>query len=98
MNGNGEKISITYCPFQTQIGGPVKTDQHRQILLGSAGIPIIKVACDKEKCELWDRNDKVCAVSNISLQISVISGSLDCLESAIRDISDNFPAQTIHPD
>ena len=86
MSGNGEKIMTKFCPFQTQIGGPVKMGGHEQMLLGSQGIPIIKVACDKEKCQLWDRSTLECSVSYIGPSLYHISRVMDNIESAIRDL------------
>ena len=91
MGNNGDKVSITFCPFQTQISGPVKMDPHSQIVLGPPSPSIIKVACDREKCQLWNRIDNACAVSVIVQELNEISSGIGCLESSISDIVDNMP-------
>lgn len=85
MSNDGEKVSIKFCPFQTQIGGGVKVGSHEQMLLGSAAIPLIKVACDKEKCQLWDRDTLTCSVYVAAVCLSAISDSLDNVAAAIRE-------------
>ena len=87
MGKNGDKVSMTFCPLQTQIGGPVKMDAHAQMLLGHQSLPIIKVACDRQKCQLWDAALSMCSVSSATSCLDNIVSGIDSLESAIRDIN-----------
>jgi hypothetical protein len=80
-----KKIDIKICPFQTQLGISIPPAGHKPLFGSGPNAQIIKVACDQEKCQLWNADYGVCAVSLFSAQVDTIGRQLECIESAIRD-------------
>lgn len=86
MKNDEKKVITGFCPFQTQIGQATQMKDKSNLLIGSAGIPLIKVSCDQEQCRLYLPGLKMCAVSVACLNLGMISEGLQKLEAAIRDI------------
>jgi len=78
MASNNHKTIISICPFQTQLTVSLPTTKEH---LATRAVPvpqILKVACDREKCQLWDSTLNVCSVS-VPLRLC----------TAIKDVGDD---------
>lgn len=90
MNTTNTKLSLSACPFQTQLGTSIPQPGQKPILYGPPPAQIIKVACDRDKCQLWSKTDNVCAVSLIADEAQSISSELSRLTDQIADLNDTF--------
>lgn len=86
MKTNDKKTIISLCPFQTQLVVQVPVSREA-ILKGVTPQPqILKVQCDRDKCQLWDTKTSVCAVYDLAMMSYVLSDAGDDVVTAIRDI------------
>lgn len=80
------KTIISLCPFQTQLVVQIPVSV-TQLAKGVTPQPqILKVPCDREKCQLWCAASAVCSVSVLpAIPVAICDMSNDQID-AIRDM------------